>query len=90
MLKHAFSNVIEGIHLHTHSDGSLFNISRLKAKSKISQTLIRDMLFADEAAIVSHLQKELQRLMDRFSEDCSAFSLTINIKKSDLMGQEMK
>lgn len=45
------------------------------------------MLFADDAAIVAHSQKELQRLMDRISNACSAFGLRISIKKTDLMEQ---
>ena len=90
MLKHAFGNATEGIHLHTRSDGSLFNLSRLKAKSKIRRTLIRDMLFADDAALVAHSQEELQSLMDRFSDACSAFGLTISIKKTEVMGQEVE
>ena len=90
MLKHAFGNATEGIHLHTRSDGSLFNLSRLKAKTKIRRTLIRDLLFADDAALAAHSQEELQRLMDWFSEACSAFGLTISIKKTEVMGQEVK
>ena len=54
MLKNAFGDATEGIHLHTRSDGKLFNLSRLKAKTKIQWRLIRDMLFADDAAIVAH------------------------------------
>ena len=61
MLKHALGDSTEGILLHTRSDGKLFNLSRLKAKSKIRRTLIRDMLFADDAAIVAHSQEELQQ-----------------------------
>ena len=87
MLKHALGDSTEGILLHTRSDGKLFNLSRLKAKSKIRRALIRDMLFADDAAIVAHTQEELQRLMDRFSNACSAFGLTISIKKTEVMGQ---
>ena len=90
MLKHALGDSTEGILLHTRSDGKLFNLSRLKAKSKIRRTLIRDMLFADDAAIVAHSQEELQQLMDRFSAACSAFGLTISIKKTEVMGQGVK
>ena len=89
MLKHAFGNATEGIHLHTRSDGKMFNLTRLKAKTKIQKKLIRDMLFADDAAIVAHSQEDLQKLMDRFADACKEFGLTISIKKTEVMGQEV-
>lgn len=66
LLKHAFGASTEGIYLRTRSDGNLFNLSRFKAKTKVRDRLIRDMLFADDAAVVTHTQEELQTLMNRF------------------------
>ena len=68
LLKHAFGTSKEGIYLPTRSDGRLFNLARLRAKTKVREALTRDMLFADDAAISSHTQQELQSLMDRFSQ----------------------
>ena len=66
-LRHAFGSASEGICLGPGSDGRLFNLGRLRAKTKVRETLIRDMLFADDAAVTTHTQQELQALMDRFS-----------------------
>jgi hypothetical protein len=60
LLKHAFGPSQEGIFLHTRSDGKLFNPSRLKAKTKLRRVLIRDMLFAGDAAIATHTKEQLQ------------------------------
>ena len=49
--------------------------------------MIRDMLFADDAAVAAHDNSGLQRLMSRFSEACDLFGLTISIKKTQVMGQ---
>ena len=87
MLKHAFGQSEDGIYLHTRSDGKLFSISRLRAKTKVRQVLIRDMLFADDAALVAHSQEQLQRLMDQLSNACADFRLTISLKKTQIMGQ---
>ena len=46
------------------------------------------MLFADDAALVSHTQTGLQCLMDRFSKAYKEFALTISIKKTELMAQD--
>ena len=54
LLKHAFGSSTEGIYLHTRSDGLLCNLVRLKAKTKVREVLIWDMLFADAAAVSSH------------------------------------
>ena len=67
LLRHAFGTAQEGIYLQTRSDGSLFNLACLKARTKVREVLIRDMLFADDAAVMTHTQRELQLLMDCFS-----------------------
>ena len=88
MLKHAFDTTTEGIYLRTRSDGRLFKLARLRAKTKVRKVLIRDMLFADDAAVVTHTQEELQSLMDCFSQACKDFGLTISLKKTNVLGQD--
>ena len=57
LLKHAFATTTEGIYLRTQSDGRLFNLACLRAKTKVREVLIRVMLFADDAAVVAHTQE---------------------------------
>ena len=87
LLQHAFGGCDEGIYLYTRSDGKLFNIARLRAKSKVKLILIRELLFADDAAIVSHSVAHLKRLVDRFDYACKEFGLTISLKKTKVMAQ---
>ena len=47
------------------------------------------MLFADDAAVVSHTENGLQILLDRFSKACKDFGLTISIKKTEVMSQNV-
>ena len=70
LLRHTFGTAQEEIYLWTRSDGSLFNLAHLKARTKVCEALIRDMLFADDATVVTHTQRELQLLMDHFSKAC--------------------
>ena len=88
ILKHAFGSATEAIYLRIRSDGGLFNLARLKAKTKVREVLIRDMLFADDAAVASHTQQELQSLMKCFSQACKDFGLTISLKKTNVLGQD--
>ena len=47
------------------------------------------MLFADDAALVTHTMEDLQQLMDRLSQACKEFGLTISIKQTKVMGQSI-
>ena len=54
LLSYAFSQSEDGVYLHTRSDGHLFNLPRLRAKAKVRKVLIRELLFADDAALTAH------------------------------------
>ena len=60
LLKYAFCDQDGGIYIHSRSDGGLYNAQRLKAKTKIRRVLIRELLFADDAAVTTHSEEELQ------------------------------
>ncbi len=49
--------------------------------------LIREMLFADDAALTAHTEEALQRLISSFARAFDEFGLTISLKKSNIMGQ---
>ena len=87
MLSYAFNTSTEGVFLHTRADGKLFNLARLRAKTKVRHVVIREMLFADDAVLVTHTIEDLQQLIDRLSHACKEFGLTISIKKTKVMGQ---
>jgi hypothetical protein len=87
LLHHAFKDSTEGVYIHTRLDGKLYNIARLRAKTKVRMVLIREMLFADDAALVSHTEDGLQQLVSHFSRACTEFGLTISLKKTNVMVQ---
>ena len=87
LLKHALGATNEGIFLRTRSDGRLFNLSRLRARTKVREAMIIDMLFADDAAIAAHTEEELQHLMDRLSLACKDFCFFISLPKSKILSK---
>lgn len=89
LLTYAFQSCTDGVYIHTRHDGKLYNLARLRAKTKTTRVLLREMLFADDAALASHTQGGLQRLIDRFSNACKEFALTISIKKTEVMTQDV-
>lgn len=85
LLLHAFKNCETGVFLRFRTTGSVFDLRRLKAKTKTFTALIRELLYADDADFVAHSEKDMQEIMDRFSSACTAFGLTISIKKTKVM-----
>jgi len=59
-----------GIYLKYRTDGGMFNLRRLRAKIKVARTLIRELLFADDCAIMAHTIELIQKLMDCFCHCC--------------------
>ena len=47
------------------------------------------MLFADDAALTAHTEAELRDLINCFSDACNEFILTISIKKTTVLGQNV-
>ena len=82
MLLQAFGTFNEGVYLHSTSDGKLFNIARLKAKIKKGKVLARKLLFANDAALVSHTESVLQSLVDLLPEACFELKLKIILTKN--------
>ena len=90
MLLSAFKDSDPGIPITYRTDGGIFNIQRLKAKTKVTRALIRELLYADDCAIVAHSEKDLQSLTDSLSEATKRFGLTISIKKTEVLFQPTK
>ena len=88
LLQCAFKESPGDVFLHWRTEGSLFNIARLKAKTKKKSSLIRDLLFADDAALVAHNEATLQTMINHISVACKRFSLVISIKKTVILTQE--
>ncbi len=86
LLQYAFKDCHKGVYIHTRTGGKLFNIARLRAKTKVTEVLIREMLFADDAALTSHTVDGLQQLVSRFSYACKEFGLTISLEKNQHHG----
>ena len=60
-----------------------------EAKTKVRTVLIRELLFADDAALTTHKEEKLQQLISQFSHTRKEFGLTISIRKTKVMGQDV-
>ena len=71
-----------GVFIRTRSDGKLFKLARLKASTKTRELCIRELLFADDAAIVAHTLEDIREICKQFEQAATMFGLTINTKKT--------
>lgn len=87
MLEEAFRNSTEGVYIQTRPDANLFKLSHFNAKTKTTLMVVREMLFADDCALVSHSAEEKQRLVDGLADAAIKYSLKISIKKTEVLYQ---
>ena len=73
MLRVAFRDCDAGVPIHYRTDGDVFDLRRLQAKTKVQLAVLRDLLFADDCALVAHTPAEVQLLFDRFSNAARRF-----------------
>ena len=89
LLKHASGPSTEGMYLRTRSYGKFFSLTRWKTKTKIREKPLRNFLCADDAAATTHSADKVQQHMNRFSSPWKYFRLTINLKKTQVTGQDV-
>ena len=46
---------------------------------------MRELLIADDSALVAHSAEEMQKIVDAFSDTSKKFGLKINIKKTEVL-----
>ena len=66
-------------------DGDLFDLRRLKSKTKIFNKYIREDQYADDIAIFTNDGNALQCLLSAYSNLSLKMGLKINIKKTETM-----
>ena len=65
----------------------MFNLRRLEAKTKVTVATLRELLFADDCALNSNTEAEMQQCVNHFSRACDNFGFAISTKKREVMHQ---
>ena len=89
MLNHANSGLDDNdaVYIRYRLDGCLFNLRRLKAYTKTSELMVRELLFADDAALLAHSEAALQRVTSCFARSAKLFGLEVSLKKTEVLYQ---
>ena len=82
MLLIAFKDCDLGVPIQFRTHSSVFNLRRFQALTKTSLAVIRDLLYADDCALVAHSLADAQQLFDRFHAAAVRFGLTVSLKKT--------
>ena len=75
------------MYIQFRTDGKLFNLRRLQAKTKVFEATLREFLFADDCTLGAHSQKDMQYITEHFAAACRRFELTISLGKTEAMFQ---
>ena len=84
MLDEAFRDKGGGVYIQSRQSADLFSVAHF-AKTKTTRILMRELLFADDSALVAHSAEEMQNIVDAFSNASTKFGLKINIKKTEVL-----
>ncbi|BHF60386.1 hypothetical protein SprV_0100335100 [Sparganum proliferum] len=87
MLMDAYSDERPGIHTPYRTDDHLLNQRRMHFQSRVSTTIVHDLLFADDCALNTTSGGDIQRRMDLFATACENFGLVIDTEKTVGMHQ---
>nr|VZI48821.1 unnamed protein product [Spirometra erinaceieuropaei] len=87
MLMDVYRDERPGIRIAYGTDGHLLNQWRMHLQSRVSTTTVHELLFADDCALNTTSEEEMQRSMDLFSAACENFTLIINTQKTMVMHQ---
>ena len=87
MLHEPKEDLPDGIYIRFRTVGSLFNRWRLLALTKTIEELITELLFADNNALLIHMEEAPQHTVNHFSDAAKTFSLNISLKNTEVLYQ---
>ncbi|KAJ8409283.1 hypothetical protein AAFF_G00234810 [Aldrovandia affinis] len=87
MLQEAKDGLTEALCIRHRTDGSIFNLCRLLARTKTIDQHVVELLFADECALLAHTEEALQIVVNCFTKAANALGLTINLRKAEILFQ---
>ena len=87
MLDEDLRNMGGGVYVQSRHSADILNLAHFGAKTKTTRILMRELLFADDSALVAHSAEEMQKIVDAFSNASKKFGLKIIIKKTEVLYQ---
>lgn len=78
------------IGLNSRTDKSVFNITRLRTKSRVNKLSILEILYADDVCMMANSAETLQTYMNLLNDSCRRFGLVISSTKTQVLQQPLR
>ncbi|PZC85635.1 hypothetical protein B5X24_HaOG215905 [Helicoverpa armigera] len=75
------------ITLNVRMDKSVFNLSRFRAKRKVTTVSVAEIQYADDVCLMADSIADLQDCLDHLDESCRKFGLVISASKTQILKQ---
>ena len=85
MASHRHMDGTSGVGISYRLDGNLFNLRRLAARTKVTQSRVLDLQFADDAAFIDSCPNKLQETVTEMCRAYSRAGLKVSIEKTEVM-----
>ena len=66
MIDEAFRDIEDGVYIQSRQSADPFNVAYIRAKTKTIRILMRELLFADDSALVAHSAEEMHQIVYAF------------------------
>lgn len=76
-----------GVDIRFRTDGGLFNLRRLKSKTKTQHSTISELQYADDNCVPGSSMKDLQQSTNAFVETYESAGLEVNVGKTKILIQ---
>jgi exonuclease III len=80
-------NLPRGVEVTYRIDGKLFNLNRLRAKTKVSTTTVMELQYADDNVILANTEEDLQTTLNAFRLAYESIGLELNTDKTKIIYQ---
>lgn len=68
-------------------DGSLFNLARYKADTKVQRCAVRELMFADDLGLFALSERRLQEILNKYHKAIQNFGFIISNVKTNVLFQ---
>lgn len=83
------NNLTKGVYICIRTDGEVFNLSKLRACTKIRGIFVHGLLYATNSALVANDPDDMQEIVDYFVTVATIFGLRIIVMKMELLYQPL-
>lgn len=87
VMKDALRNCNDSVSLNVRMDKSVLDLTRFRAKHKVQQTSVLEILYADDVCLMADSMENLQRYVDNLDDSCRKFGLVISASKTQILKQ---